>query len=57
MSEITLEELNRLNGDEYQLIDIRNEISFEYGRIDGAVNVHLEKLDNFEPDTNKKIKI
>ena len=55
MSEITLEELNRLNGDEYQLIDIRNEISFEYGRIDGAVNVPLEKLDNFEPDTNKKI--
>ena len=53
MSEITLEELNRLNGDEYQLIDIRNEISFEYGRIDGAVNVPLEKLDNFEPDTDK----
>jgi rhodanese-related sulfurtransferase len=27
------------------IIDIRDELSFEYGHIDGAVNIPVEKLD------------
>ena len=27
------------------IIDIRDELSFEYGHIDGAVNIPAEKLD------------
>ena len=55
MSEITLEELDKLNSEEYQLIDMRSELSFEYGKIDGAVNIPKEKLDADMLDRNKKI--
>ena len=47
MSEITLEELDKLNSEDYQLIDMRSELSFEYGKIDGAVNIPQEKLNEF----------
>ncbi|MGN1422005.1 MAG: ATP-binding protein [Oscillospiraceae bacterium] len=37
--EITVEELSRLSGDEYALIDIRDKYAFEYGHIDRAINI------------------
>ena len=37
--EITVEELLRLSGDEYALIDIRDKYAFEYGHIDSAINI------------------
>lgn len=55
MTEITLDELDRLNENEYQLIDIRNEISFEYGKIDGAVNIPLSEFNEEKLDKTKKI--
>lgn len=42
--EITIEEISRKNGDEYLIVDIRDESSFEYGHITGSVNIPLEKL-------------
>lgn len=37
--EITLEEISQKNGGEYLIIDVRDGISFEYGHIDGSVNI------------------
>lgn len=54
MSEITLEELKKLDRNEYRLIDMRNELSFEYGKIDGAVNIPQEKLTEAALDKSKK---
>ncbi len=42
--EITLEELNQLNSDSYQLVDIRDEYAYQYGHITGAANVTSERL-------------
>lgn len=39
MAEITLDELKRLENDEYVLIDMRDSVSFEYGHIDNAKNI------------------
>ncbi len=52
MSEITLEELDNLSN--CQLVDIRNEISYEYGKIDGAVNIPLEGFDESKLDKDRK---
>ena len=53
MAEITLEELKELNN--YQLIDIRDAVSFEYGRMDGAVNIPLTAFDEGGLDKSRKI--
>lgn len=54
---IKLEEVFKLNMDEYILIDIRDKQSVSYGAIEGSINYDgntlLEKLD--ELDSNKKI--
>ena len=55
MTEITLDELDRLNENDYQLVDIRNEISFEYGKIDDAVNIPLSEFNEEKLDKSKKI--
>lgn len=55
MAEITLEELNLLNKDEYMLIDVRGDVSFEYGKIDGAINIPADNLDKTKLDKTKKI--
>lgn len=55
MTEITLDELDRLNENDYQLIDIRNGISFEYGKIDDAVNIPLSEFNEEKLDKSKKI--
>lgn len=50
--EISVSELNHLNN--YTIIDIRDEIAFEYGSIDGAVNIPqkdiFERVDSFDKD-------
>lgn len=44
MEEITLNEIATKNGDEYLIVDIRDESSFGYGHIPGSVNIPQEKL-------------
>lgn len=53
--EITLDEMNKLSADEYRLIDIRDEVSFEYGHIDGAVNMAPDDLTDGRIAKGKKI--
>lgn len=53
--EITLDEMNKLSADEYRLIDIRDEVSFEYGHIDGAVNMAPDDLTDGRIAKDKKI--
>ena len=53
--EITLQELSKLGGDECQIVDIRNAVSFEYGKIDGAVNIPLDGFDEEKLNKDKKI--
>lgn len=55
MFEITLDEFNKLNSSDCLIVDIRNELSFEYGKIDGAVNIPLENFNEELLDKSKKI--
>ena len=43
IEEISVKELNNIDV-EYKLIDIRDEIAFQYGTINGAVNIPQNKL-------------
>lgn len=42
-NQITIEQVRKLD-EEYTLVDIRDEISFEYGHIDSAKNIPLAKI-------------
>ena len=42
-NQITIEQMRKLD-EEYTLVDIRDEISFEYGHIDGAKNIPPAKI-------------
>ena len=55
MFEITLDEFSKLNSSDCLIVDIRNELSFEYGKIDGAVNIPLENFNEELLDKSKKI--
>lgn len=55
--EITFEEICRKNADEYLIIDIRDESSFEYGHIPGSVNIPEEKLGSAALPENKELYI
>lgn len=44
MEEIDFEQLKSKNRDDYVIIDIRDEVSFEYGHIPGALNIPQEKV-------------
>ena len=55
MFEITLDEFSKLNKKDCLIVDIRNELSFEYGKIDGAVNIPLENFNEELLDKSKKI--
>ena len=55
MFEITLDEFSKLNKKDCLIVDIRNELSFEYGKIDGAVNIPLENFNEDLLDKSKKI--
>ncbi len=45
MAEITFDKLKEMNPSDYMLVDIRNAVSFEYGKITGAVNMPLSDFD------------
>lgn len=42
--EISISEMLELKSDEYVVIDIRDEIAFTYGTINGAVNIPQNQL-------------
>lgn len=44
MLEITIEELARLGADDVILVDLRDDVSFEYGHIPGAINLTGESV-------------
>lgn len=52
---ITVGELERLDSSEYLLIDIRDSSAFEYGHIDGAVNILQNELAFAELPQDKKL--
>ena len=52
---ITVAELEKLDRSEYYLIDIRDSSAFEYGHIDGAVNISQDQLEEAELPRDKKI--
>ncbi len=52
---ITVEQLSELPQDSYLLIDIRDEYSFLYGHIDGAVNMSAEQLSDAGLPQDKKL--
>lgn len=54
MPEITLEELEKLDKDTYELVDMRDALSFEYGRIEGAVSIPQTDFDENKLDKTKK---
>ncbi|MGN1114839.1 MAG: ATP-binding protein [Oscillospiraceae bacterium] len=42
---ISIAELPELDSDSFAVIDIRNELDYEYGHINGAVNIPLNKIE------------
>ena len=54
MPEITLKELEKLDKDTYELVDMRDALSFEYGRIEGAVSIPQTDFDENKLDKTKK---
>lgn len=55
---ISIEELNRMNPDSYQIIDIRDETEIGHGAIPGAVAVATEEIEGNEKiDFSKKLVI
>ena len=45
IEEITVNELLDLKNNEYLVVDIRDEIAFVYGTINGAINIPQAKID------------
>ncbi len=52
---ITAAELEKLDISEYKIIDIRDSSAFEYGHIDGAVNIPQEEILSAELPQDKKL--
>ena len=52
---VTVDQLNKMNADECMIIDIRNETAFEYGHIDGSVNIPQDKISASDLPTEKKL--
>jgi tRNA(Ile)-lysidine synthase TilS/MesJ/rhodanese-related sulfurtransferase len=55
--EITVEQLDALPSGSYTLIDMRDEYSFSFGHVDGAVNIPNERLLSEELPRDKKLVI
>ena len=55
MPEISLDEFLKLDKNEYKLVDIREKDSFEYGFMDGALNIPLSEFDAAGLGKDKKI--
>ena len=52
---ITAAELEKLDNSEYKIIDIRDSSAFEYGHMDGAVNIPQEEILSAELPQDKKL--
>ncbi len=52
---ITAAELEKLDNSEYKIIDIRDSSAFEYGHMDGAVNIPQEEILSAELPPDKKL--
>ena len=50
---VTVDQLNKMNADECMIIDIRDETAFEYGHIDGSVNIPEDKISASDLPTEK----
>ena len=54
--DITIEELNKLDKDTYQMVDIRDAVEIAHGAIPGAIAVNAEEIaDSQSIDRNKKL--
>ncbi|MGN0482530.1 MAG: ATP-binding protein [Lachnospiraceae bacterium] len=53
--QITVEEMLEMEKDSYQLIDVREEQAFQYGKIPGAVHVPAEELEKTEFSKKEKL--
>ena len=52
---ITANEISALEADKVQIVDIRDEISFSYGHIPGAINIPAEQLSQSNLPRNKQL--
>ena len=53
---ISVEEMKKMDGSTYQIIDIRSQIEIEHGAIEGAVAIKPEEIENSEKtDVSKKL--
>ncbi len=55
--EIIIEEMSEKNGDEFIVIDIRDETSFAYGHIPGSIHIPSEKIYDTALPKNKELYI
>ena len=55
MREITCDMLSKLNADEFFIIDVRDENSYSYGHITGAINIPEEKILDAELPRDKQL--
>ena len=55
MQQISVKELSCLNADQLVLVDVRDENSYSYGHIPGAINVTAEKIQSYDFPRAKKL--
>ncbi len=55
--EISTEQMKQLSPEEYILIDVRNEISYQHGFIPGAIHIEKDQLDENEGNLPKNKKL
>ena len=55
--EITIEEVLQKDKSEYVIVDIRDELAFEYGHIPNSILIPMDKIDGAELPRNKELYI
>ena len=55
MQKITVKQLSALEADEILIVDVRDENSYSYGHVPGAINVPTNQIEQYNFPTNKKI--
>ena len=55
MQKLTAKDLSALEADEILIVDIRDEVSYSYGHVLGAINVPKELVADYNFPTNKQI--
>jgi rhodanese-related sulfurtransferase len=53
--EITFDEIEKMDADEYIIVDIRGKEAFEYGHVTGSINIPDEGIYTADLDKNKQI--